>query len=91
MKDDAGRIDDASQRVALALVDLSGNCEMEPSDAVIQAGVRVLPVGYLLLDAKKHGSRGTDHSAVRFDLNDRGEARIEQEIVERGQQAVQAA
>jgi hypothetical protein len=91
MKDDAGRIDDAPQRVALVLVDLSGNCEMESGKALVQAGERVFSLGYLLPDAKKHGARGTNHSVVRFSLNDRGETGIEQEIIERGQQAVQAA
>jgi hypothetical protein len=45
----------------------------------------------VMLDAIEHGSRGTNHSAVRFGLNDCGEAGIEQEIIERGQQAVQTA
>ena len=91
MKDDARRIDDAPQRVALVLVDLSGNREMESSEAVVQAGERVFSLGYFSLDAIEHGSRGTNHSAVRFGLNDCGEAGIEQEIIERGQQAVQTA
>src|SRR5271156_3852187 len=91
MQDDAGRIDDAPQRVALVLVDLSGNWEMESGKALVQAGERVFSLGYLLLDAEKHGPRGTNHSIVRFSLNDCGETGIEQEIIERGQQAVQAA
>ena len=90
MKDDAGRIDDAPQRVALVLVDLFGNCAMEPSEAVVQAGERVLSLGYLLLDTKKHGAGGTNHDGVRFGLNDGAETGIEQEIIERRQQAVQA-
>jgi len=89
MKDDTRGIDDASQRVALVLLDLSGNREREFSKAVVQAGERVFSLGYLLPDANKHGSRGTNHSAVRFDLNDCGETGTEQEIVERGQKSVQ--
>ena len=46
---------------------------MESSELLVQAGVRVSSLGYLLLDAKKHGSRGTNHGAVRFDLKDCGE------------------
>src|SRR5271170_5912675 len=91
MKDDPGRIDDASQRVALVPVDLRGNCKMESSEAVVQAGEGVFSLGYLLPDAKKLGSRSTNHRAVRFGLNDGGETRTEQEIIERGQQAVQTA
>ena len=51
MKDDAGRIDDAPQRVALVPIDLSGNRVMEFSQTVVQAGERVLSLGYLLPDA----------------------------------------
>src|ERR1700684_3040548 len=91
MKDDAGRIDDAPQRVALVLVDLTGNCEMESGKALVQAGERVFSLGYLLPDAKKHGARGTNHGIVRFNLYDRGETGSEQEIIDRGQQGVQAA
>ncbi len=91
MKDDTGRIDDASQRVALVLVDFLGNCDMESSEAEVQAGERVFSLGYLPLDAKKHRSRSTNYSAVRFDLDDCGETGAEQEIIERGQQAVQTA
>jgi hypothetical protein len=64
---------------------------MESGKALVQAGERVFSLGDLLLDAEKHGARGTNHSIVRFNLNDRGETGIEQEIIERGQQAVQAA
>src|ERR1700722_6634059 len=90
MKDDAGRIDDAPQRVALVLVDLFGNCAMEPSEAVVEAGNRVFSLLYLLLDTKKHGAGETNHGGVRFGSNDGAETGIEQEIIERGQQAVQA-
>ena len=51
MQNDARRIDDAPQRVALILVDLFRNGEMESGKAVVQAGKRVLSPGYLLLDA----------------------------------------
>jgi len=51
----------------------------------------VFSLDYLLLDAKKDGSRSANHSAVRFGLNDGGETGAEQEIIERGQQAVQTA
>jgi hypothetical protein len=91
MKEDTGRIDDASQRVALTLVEFSGNCEREPSEALVQAGEGVFSLGYLLPDAKKYGSRSTNHSVVGFDLNHCGKTGTEQEIVERGQQAVQTA
>jgi hypothetical protein len=64
---------------------------MESSEAMIQAGERVFSLGYFPLDATEHGSRGANHSAVRFGLNDWGEAGIEQEIIERGQQAVQTS
>jgi hypothetical protein len=53
--------------------------------------MRVPTFSNLLPDAKKDGPRGTDDSPVRLNLKDRGEARIEQEIIERGQKAVQAA
>jgi hypothetical protein len=91
MQNDARRIDDAPQRVAPILVDLFRNGEMESGEAVVQAGQRVLSLGYLLLDAKQHGAGGTNHRGARFGLNDHVETGIEQEIVKRGQQAVQAA
>ena len=91
MQNDARRIDDAPQRVALILVDLFRNGEMESGKAVVQAGQRVLSPGYLLLNAKQHGARGTNHRGARFGLNDDIETGIEQEIIKRGQQAVQAA
>ena len=91
MKDDAGRVDDAPQREALVPFDLSGNREVEFSEAVVQAGERVLSLGYFPFNATEHGPGGTNYSAVGFGLNDCGEAEIEQEIIERGQQAVQTA
>ena len=91
MKDDAGRVDDAPQRVALTPVDLFRDREVKSSEAMVQAGVRVLSLAYFPFDATEHGSCGANHGAVRFGLNDSGEAGIEQEIVERRQHAVQTA
>jgi hypothetical protein len=91
MKYDSGRINDASQRIAFVPIDLMDNFEMEFRKFIRQAGMRVPSLGYLQFDAKKDRSRGTDHSAVRLNLKDCGEVGIEQEIIERGQQAVQAA
>jgi hypothetical protein len=64
---------------------------MEYSKAMVQAFERVSFLGYFSLDATEHSSDRANRRAVRFGLYDYREARIEQEIIKRRQQAVQTA
>ena len=91
MKDHAGRIDHPSQRVALVLLNLSATARGEFAESLVQARGIMSSFADFLPDAKQHGSHGANHAVARFNLNHRGETGIEQKIVERGQQAIQAA
>src|SRR5271170_666193 len=91
MKYYARRIDDASQRVATVSAYLHGNVKMYLCEFVFQTRRRVASFSYFLLHAKEHGSSRTNHGVVRFGLKNCRKIRAEQEVVERGQQAIQAA
>src|SRR5271170_7158351 len=91
MKDDTGGIDNAAQRVATIPGDIAGNFNRKLSYSAVEARLRVLSFANLLSDAKKNATRRTNYCVAGCRLKYRGEFGGEQQIIDRGQQTVQAA